>query len=187
MRRRGGGGGYGNAMRLCTALLVLAGVLVVAQPASADQYLGSGGRPGLSVIGEPGHCKYNRSTTSSWLRVTVGTPAVSGANLRRGRRDITKVRFKAYLMDAVDGDLLDTSSWSGWARVADNRKAYWRGGASFDGLWWRGAYVVDIRIEWWRKRRLRGWRAHRTTVYQYFNHYNIGPTGPFSSCAWTGQ
>jgi hypothetical protein len=169
------------------ALLVSAGLLVLVPVASADEYLGSGGRPGSSVIDEPGRCKYNRSTQTSWLTVSTGTPAVTGANLRRRRRDITKARYKMYLTDAIDGDALDRTGWSGWLRVADNGRGYWTGGASFDGLWWRGAYLIDVRIEWWRKGRLRGWRAHRTNVYHYFNHYNIGPTGPFGSCAWTGQ
>ena len=51
---------------------------------------------------------------------------------------------------------------------------------------WRNAYVVDLRIEWWRSGRMRGWRAQRLNFYNYVNHYNAGPFGPFDRCAWWG-
>ncbi len=163
---------------------LVAACLLGAAPAQADVLLGSGGIPGRSSVSEPSRCKYSRTAgPNSWLEVATAPPVAVGANLRRGRRDYTRVRYAVWLSDAErDYATVARSGWSGWIRVHDGQARTWTGVTSFTAAWY-GVYSLDVRIEWWRSGRLRGWRAHRIGSYQFFNQFNVGPLGPFGRCA----
>ncbi len=143
--------------------------------------LGQGGKRGASAIPR-GACKYGNNGLNGFLRTSAVPPAVSGANVRRRAGDVTRARYRAYLVDASQGHAtLEVSGWSGWLRVREGRGSTWQGETAFSGGW-RGNYRMDVRIEWWRSGRLVGWRAYRITTYNYFDQYNRGPNGPLSSC-----
>ena len=162
-----------------SALLALA--LVVAPAASADLVIGKGGKRGGSFLPDYGICK-----SRILGKVEIGThpPTVKGVNLRRGRRDITKVRFKTWFMSGEA--VVAVSNWSNWLRVSDRGWFTWTGYTYFNQGWWQYNYYLDIRVEWWKNGRRRGWRDHRQDNYRYWDQYGVGPAGPFGSCTAYG-
>lgn len=169
-------------MRYLVSIMLAGWLLAGAVPAHAETVLASSGKPGISAWGAPVACKYNRTNTNAWLSITAAPPAVTGANLRRGRRDVTSVRYRMYLVDAQHGYATAAhSSWSGWLRARDTKVALWSGVTSFTAPWY-GIYALDVRIEWWKGGRLRGVRALRSYRFNFFNQYNVGPAGPYSFC-----
>jgi hypothetical protein len=169
-------------VRYAALVVVVGGLLLGAVPAQAETVLASRGRPGLSNWGAPVKCKYNRTNANAWLSVTATPPAVTGANLRRGRPDYTSVRYAMYLVDAQHGYATAArSGWSAWIRAHDAKPAIWSGVTSFTAPW-NGVYALDVRIEWWKGGRLRGVRALRSHRFNFFNQYNVGPIGPYSFC-----
>jgi hypothetical protein len=156
-------------------------VLLVCLSASAEAYIYAGGgyRGATNTI--DAHCRYVRTNAQGYLTTSAAPPGVTGADLRAGwGNDWTWVRYRAYLVDS-GGNTLQTSGWSGWQQVRDDQAARWSGVTSFSSHW-SGAYRIDLRIEWWNSSSMIGWEAHRITRYKYFDMYNIGPYGPFSSC-----
>jgi hypothetical protein len=164
------------------AVVVVGWLLSGAVPAQAETVLASGGEPGRSAWGAAVNCRYNRTNVNAWLSITALPPAVTGANLRRGRRDVTSVRYRMYLVDAQHGyTTAARSGWSAWLRARDTKAATWSGVTSFTAPW-NGVYALDVRVEWWKGARLRGVRALRSHRFNFFTQYNVGPTGPYSFC-----
>jgi hypothetical protein len=165
-------------------LPLLAGLVAAgaaAPAAEADVVLGQGGRTGYSAAQEPAGCRHYVFPSRGILRAWAAPPVVKGVNLRRGRRDFTRVRYRVHFTAQHSGDNLATSGWSTVQRVSDRRAITWSGLTSFDGDW-RGGYYLDLRIEWLRRGRMLGWRAHRIDNYSYYNQYNVGPLGPMGAC-----
>ena len=154
---------------------------VGAAPAQAYEYR-SGGDTGHSNTSGTGKCK---QTTWRTLVVSAEPPAVTGVDLLGGAKDYTWVRYKAYLVNAYNGATVEQTGWSGWLQAADNQVATWSGISTLSGDL-RGNYVMDYRIEWWNSTRQLGWEAHRVGKYNFYNDYNVGPFGPFSSCYKAG-
>jgi hypothetical protein len=171
----------GRAARAWTLGVLVALLCSVPAAAQAD-VLAAKGKRGRSAV-PTGHCKYGNTGLRGFLTTSVRPPVVTGANLRRRRRnDRTSVRYAVYLVDATNGHrTLEVSNWSGWLRVREATRATWSGTTSFT-YDWSGNYRVDLRVEWWKAGRRVGWRAHRVTSYQFFDQYNAGPYGPISSC-----
>ncbi len=167
-------------------LLVVAGLATVAAAAPAaraDIILGQHGRTGYSAAQEPAGCRYRVFPGRGVLTASTAPPVVKGVNLRRGRRDRSLVRYRVFFTAQHNDQTVDVSGWSGTLRVSDRRAVTWAGApTAFDGDW-RLGYYLDIRVEWWRRGRLLGWRAHRIDTYHYFNQYNAGPIGPLTWCA----
>jgi hypothetical protein len=169
-------------MRYATLVVVVSCWVWGAVPAQAETVMVSRGKPGLSAWGAPVTCKYNRTNTNAWLSIVATPPAVTGANLRRGRRDVSWVRYSMYLVDAQRGYATAArSGWSAWLRARERKAALWSGVTSFTAAW-NGIYALDVRIEWWKGGRLRGVRALRSHRFNFFNQYNVGPSGPYSFC-----
>lgn len=159
--------------------LVAAGA--AAPAAEADLVLGREGRTGSSAAQEPAGCRHYAFPGRGILRAWALPPVVKGVNLRRGRRDYTRVRYRVHFTAQHSNENLATSGWSGMQRVSDRRAVTWSGTTSFEGDY-RSGYYLDLRVEWWRHGRLLGWRAHRIDNYSYYNAYNVGPLGPMGSC-----
>jgi hypothetical protein len=162
--------------------VVLTIALAAAAPASAHVVLGGSGLRGASIVGQ-GTCKYGVFGPRGVLQVGIPSPAVSGANTRRGtRRERSYVRYRVFLTDASNNfATLQTSGWSGWLRLRQSTASGWSTPTFFD-MDWRGNYGADVRIEWWSSRRMIGWRAHRLTSFGFYNQYDVGPMGPLASC-----
>jgi hypothetical protein len=163
-------------------LLLFGAVLACLATSPAHAYVldAAGKRGGSTTSGA--NCQYRNTGLRGYLTLTGYAPTVRGANLRRGRRDLTYVRYKVFWMNAYNGDILARSGWSSW-RLASDRRRYTWGGSSSWSLDWRGNYYLDIFVEWWKRGRRIGWRDHRTGSYYFYDQYNRGPYGPYSSCA----
>jgi hypothetical protein len=167
-----------RATRVGLLAALLATVLGAAPAADAHSVLAERGWTGASYIPDRGVCKFR---VGGVLQVGTNPPTVTGPNLRRRRRDLTRARYAVWFMRG-NGEVLDASNWSGWIRVSDRGWSTWNGFTAFNGDW-RNNYLLDFRIEWWKRGRRKGWRAYRMETYNYWDQYNIGPYGPFSSCA----
>jgi hypothetical protein len=169
-------------------LLAVTAVVLVASLAPASAHggiVGQGGKRGKSTIYR-GDCKYGNNGLRGFLTTSAPSPSVTGANLRRRRKDYTYVRFAVWLRDASGGGVLQASSWSSWIRVSDRSGLRtWRGGTEFPPHDWRGNYRLEIGIEWWTSRRRVGWRNAVLTSYNFYDQYNVGPFGPLASCHHT--
>ena len=171
-----------RVLRASRASLGLAALVTCLAVAPAHAYvLASAGKRGASRS-SAARCEYRNTGLRGYLTLTAFPPVVRGANLRRGRRDLTWVRYKAYWVDGYTGNTLVSSGWSSWRLASDRRRTTW-GGSTYWSADWRGNYLLDIRVEWWKRSRRIGWRAHRTGTYYYYDQYDRGPYGPFSSCA----
>lgn len=54
------------------------------------------------------------------------------------------------------------SRWSNRLRVSDRGWFTWTGYTYRNQAWWQyNYYCLDIRVDWWKNGRRRGWRAHR--------------------------
>ena len=163
------------------AIVALLFALATVPQASAYE-LNSKGKTGSSTVFR-GSCTYGVFGPRGILTVGVAPPVVSGANTkRRTRRERTYVRYRVEVTDAFRNyATLTTSGWSSRILVRQNRSRTWSG-TTFLQMDWRGSYGADVLIEWRTSRRRVGWRWHRVTAFDYYDHYNRGPHGPFSYC-----
>jgi hypothetical protein len=161
--------------------LALIAVVALAAPAGASASVGSGsGKYGYSSVPE-GRCQYGWIQQGGLLQVTGGPPVAGGANLRRKRRnERTAVRYYVLLVDTV-GNTIDTSGWSSWTWVSERSTVSWQGDTLFRANW-RGFYRLGYFLEWSTAKRRVGSYYHLVDTYQYFDQYNIGPSGPLSAC-----
>ncbi len=177
----------GNELRLTDRSVLLPAIvavlfaLAVAPEASATE-LNARGKTGSSAVSR-GSCKYGVFGPRGVLTVGIAPPAVSGANTkRRTRRERTYVRYLVEVTDASRGYATITSSgWSQLIGVRQNQSLTWTGTTFFE-MDWRGSYGADVLIEWRSSRRRLGWRWHRVTAFDFYDHYNRGPQGPFAYC-----
>ena len=155
--------------------------LVAASQASAYQ-LSARGKTGSSATLR-GSCTYGVFGPRGILTVGVAAPIVTGANTkRRTRRERTYVRYRVEVTDASrDYATITSSGWSSKILVRQNQSRTWSG-TTFLEMDWRGSYGADVLVEWWSSRRRLGWRWHRVAAFDYYDHYNRGPYGPFSYC-----
>jgi hypothetical protein len=162
-------------------LLALAAAIAISVPAGASASVGSGsGKYGYSSVPE-GSCQYGWLYQGGLLQLTGGPPVVQGANLkRRKRNDRTAVRYYVLLVDLA-GTQINASSWSSWAWVGERSTVTWQGDTWFRANW-RGFYRLGYFIEWATARRRVGSYYHLVDRYQYYDQYNVGPSGPLSSC-----
>ena len=107
---------------------------------------------------------------------------VRGINFRRGRNDYSWVRYKVWLVDWTNSQLLNESGWSGSIRVSDRRHRT-SSGVDASQASHTGAYTLDVRLEWFKNGRLRGWWAYRLDNWHHWDVYNQGPFGPYPGCA----
>ena len=163
------------------AVMALLWASAAVPPASAEQ-LNARGKTGSSSLVR-GSCTYGVFGPRGVLTVGIAPPTVSGANTRRRtRRERTYVRYRAEVTDAARGyATLTSSSWSSKIRVRQNQSRTWTG-TTFIQMDWRGSYGADVLVEWWNSKRRVGWRWHRITAFDYYDHYNRGPFGPFTYC-----
>lgn len=159
--------------------LVLTVSFLAPAPAEAAVYAGGGKRGRVSL--PTARCDYRVFVRSGVLQVTSAAPTVKGPNIRAGRIDRRWARYRLFLMNNA-GRVIQTSTYSAWLRVRDDRWKTWSGSTMFSAAWDGAPYWIDVRVEWWNSKRQIGWEAHRIYRYLYTDEYNAGPYGPFSSC-----
>jgi hypothetical protein len=167
---------------LLASLLSTAFLALAVPPLASAEVLTTRGKHGASSTSRGGDCWYRNTGLRGYLVTRVWPPTVTGANLRRRHKDRTWVHYRAELVDAADGHrTLASTGYSSWLRVREGRRRTWSGLTSLDADW-RGSYRIDVLVEWWNRTRRVGYRWHRVKAYNYYDEYNVGPFGPFSSC-----
>jgi hypothetical protein len=180
--RPGRRGGFVHRARPLLWITLAGALLLAAVPAAeAHRVLDQYGRVGATALPSSGTCKYR---VGGRLEVGSNGPSVTGANLRRRRRDVTFARYKVYLVsgNSIEGQ----TGWSGWIRVSDRAWSGWSGYTYFNGDW-RYQYHLDFFFEWWKGGRRRGWRDYRMESFLQWDQYNLGPFGPVGACVAYGR
>jgi len=152
------------AVRPILAMALAAALLPVAS-ADAYQYW-STGKIGPSATPK-GRCTFN----NAWNNITLSTPipTVYARNNTYGAgNDAQWVRYRIYLVNTAGNTIAGPSKWSEWELARDNARAPFQNGQAFFGLNPRGAYRLDMRIEWWNSTAMLGAAAHRITAYRYY-------------------
>jgi hypothetical protein len=151
--------------RSLLVVAALVAILVTAGSASAYQYW-STGAIGPSATSK-GRCTFN----NAWNNITLSTPiptVYARDNTYGAGNDAQWVRYRIYLVDAAGNDIGQPTTWSEWELAYDNARAPFTNGQAFFSLNPRGAYRLDMRIEWWNSTSMLGATAHRITSYGYY-------------------
>jgi hypothetical protein len=173
-------------MRLASSAVVVAVLLAAASTAHAAQTLADVGRTGAGKVREPARCIDHFGPGIRYISPEMDPPLVRGINFRRGRKDYSRVRYKVWLMDWTSFQVLSETRWSRLIRVSDRRARTWSGVTAFQANH-TGAYTLDVRVEWFKNGRRRGWWAYRLDDWHFWDVYNQGPFGPYQGCASNSQ
>ncbi|GAA3025867.1 hypothetical protein GCM10010528_04610 [Gordonia defluvii] len=158
--------------RVALVGLALVGTTGLVSPPPAQALVGrSVGQAGGVSVPEPARCKHDTggNVTASSGPVTVTAPGRTAANVRIRTQNVT------------NGQLVAQSAWSRFQRVSPGSPTVFGGGTATGN--WRSNVSLGYGVEFHRLGGgVMGSRFVQVTRYNFFNPYNVGPTGPISIC-----
>ena len=176
------GAGRGRGRLLLAGVVAAAAMFVGAAGASATP-VSTTGLAGPSTVAQ-GSCKYVRTNLSGSLRSVTAPPSVWARNSVAGvGNDAQRVRYMAFAIEVGTSRVLTNTGWSGTTWAWDNKAASWTGSTTFN-MDWRVNFQVGYLIQWLNSAgAVVGSTLQVVDSYQYYDGFNVGPYGPFFSCA----
>jgi len=169
--------------RMMLAGVVAATTMFVGAASASATQTSTTGLAGPSAV-SPGTCKYVRTNVSGSLQTVTAPPSVWARNSVTGwGNDAQRVRYMAFAVEVGTGRVLTNTGWSGTVRAWDNKPAQWTGSTMLN-VDWRVNFQVNYLIHWLNSSGVVvGSALQVVDSYRYYDGFNVGPYGPFASCA----